>query len=188
LAPQIAFREANLAVDLIGVDRANWVAQDGQDLRALTPFPDMPLLELEDGATLRGIAPLLYYAALHADGALGPAPGSWNGVRLAEQIDFVSSYLQPSIGGLRQVATASELKRLLARLARGLALLDTHLSLNPFIGPDRYSIADIYSWAVTSAVDISLWRFDHLDRWHAQIRERPAVRAALAAERALFGR
>ncbi|WP_084583493.1 hypothetical protein [Sphingomonas azotifigens] len=188
LAPQIAFREAGIAAELVAVDAISGIARDGRDLGFLTPLPDMPLLERSDGVTLQGTIPLLHFAAQQAGTTLLPALSNWEWFRLIERMEFISYSLQPSVLGLRRVASTAELKILLGRLGRSLALLDTYLALHPFVGPSDYSIADIHAWTVIAALESGIPRFDNLDRWRRQVAARPAVCAALAAERALFAR
>jgi glutathione S-transferase len=54
-APHIAFRELGIDVDFVNVDLRNQVTSDGNDFTSLNPFGYVPLLEFDDGATLREV-------------------------------------------------------------------------------------------------------------------------------------
>lgn len=183
LAPQIAFHEAGIAVEAIGVDLARRRTDDGRDFDVLSPLGQVPLLELDDGATLHHAPVILRFVA-------GLAP--WAG--LAAPDDGASS---DSLSALRlsewlHCAEGSDG----AVSLRQLGWIDLQLATGPYLCGSGLTIADIYIWvllakgrsldggAIPSLANAATG-FGNIGRWHMRIAARPAVRLACADERRL---
>jgi glutathione S-transferase len=197
-APHIAFREIGIDIVLISVDLRSHVTSDGDDFTSLNPFGYVPLLEFNDGATLReAVAILLYAAELNPDAALAPMPGTLARFRLFEWLNFLSSEMHPSLRSLVGASSMAEVNRAQSRLEKHFAWINVQLSAKPYLLGQDYSIADIYLWVMsnwiqTVATDGSfrpsadLNGFESIHRWHESIAKRDAVKAAVDFERRLI--
>jgi glutathione S-transferase len=196
LSPHIVTRELGLEIRLIKVDYKTHRTEDGQDFYKISPFGYVPVLELDDGTTLReGPAIVQYLADLKPDANLVPASGTIERYRLQEWLSFLTSeihkgfipLLYPQQAGQYGVQTAKP------KLEKRYAWLDEHLASNPYLMGDAYTVADAYLYALTQwgraawlaatySADISYDGLDNLRDWYQRMRQRPAVRSALNFE------
>jgi len=189
LAPHIVLRELQLPFELIRVDNRTKQTADGADFLAINPKGYVAALQLDNGEVLtEGPAILQYLADLKPHAGLAPANGSWERVRLQEGLNFVSSEIHGGLGWLFNAAIAEEVKALFReKLFKRLSVLDRTLARQDYLLGASFGVADAYLFTVlrwTEGFAIDLQRWPALARFQARIGERPAVRAALAAETA----
>lgn len=192
-AAHIALREAGVAVRLVKVDLRNRTTADHAEFTHLNPFGYVPVLEFDDGATLREVTAILLFAADRAPGAqLAPASGTMERLRLFEWLSFLATEMHGCIrcAGVQAPKTADWTNA----LEKQFAWIDLQLVYKPFLMGGCYTVADIYLWVMSNwmrptklnggaEADFGLRRFANLQRWHETIAARDAVAAALAAER-----
>jgi len=189
LAPHIVAREAGLAIELVEVDLAKHKLKDGGDYFAINPRGYVPLLELDDGTRLTEVAALVQYLAdLNPQAKLAPTAGTFDRIKLQSWLTFVSSELHKVFSPwLWHKDTApSTVKAVREKIALRFIELDRVLAAQPYLMGERFSVADAYAFAIvnwSNLLDVSLAPYPALADYVARIAERPAVRAAMRAER-----
>lgn len=187
LSPHIVAREAGLTVEIVKVDLVTKTLEDGSDYRAVAPKGQVPALLLDNGALLTEGAVIVQYLADQApDSGLIPAAGSFERYRVQEWLNFIGSEIHKSYVPLFRPDTPEDYKPIArANVAAKLAVLDAALADKPFLTGDTFTVADAYAYTVSrwtgyAGVDVS--GLANLKAFAARVSERPAVRAALAAE------
>ena len=196
-APHIAFREIGIDIELVAVDLASKLTRAGRDFTTLNPTGCVPLLEMDDGSTLRETSVILRFAAeLMPSARLARVTDPVAALRLGEWLSFLASDVHQGLRHLAAAQTASGAAAMRQRLLKDFAWIDVQLATAPYLAAQGYSVADIYLWVIANwtrapwidsvrDIDLDLSRFDNICRWHKRVAQRPAVRAALEAERLL---
>ena len=181
LANHIALLEAGLPFELVRVDRDKRTA-DGRDFRAINRKGYVPALELDDGTVLTENLALLVWIAERGRSLL-PAEGLAR-ARVLESLAFMTSELH---GNFKPFffpdATAAERDRSRANLVRHFATIADQLGDRAFLVGDALTIADPYlfvmgTWTTLHGIDAP----PAITQFVAQMKQRPAVARALAAE------
>ncbi len=188
LCPHIVLREAGLEFDLVSVDFASKTTATGENFLAVTPLGLVPVLQLDDRTILTEVAAIvLYIADLVPTSGLAPAPGSMARVRLYERLGFIATEVHKSFAPLFRPDCPDTWKTTVRdQLGQRLSLLDRELATAAYLLGDTFSVADAYLFTVlgwTRFVAIDLAAYPNLSAYVARIKARPAVQAALAAER-----
>ncbi len=189
LAPHIAIREAGLAdkVELVRVDTATHRLPDGSDYHAINPNGYVPVLQLEDGELLtEGPAIQQYLADLAPASRLVPPAGSLARTRLHEWLGYINSELHKAMATLFDTSLPESVSQpIRERVGKRLTVAAQRLEGNTWALGDDFSVADAYLYVVLSwgrFIDIDIGRWPVLQRHHARVGERPAVREALRVE------
>ena len=187
LAAHIVLRELQLPFRAIRVDNHSKLTADGADFLAINPKGYVAALQLDNGQVLtEGPAILQYLADLKPDAGLAPANGSWERVRLQEDLNFISSEVHGGLGWLFSTQLGEEAKTLLRHtLFKRLDLLNQRLEQQDYLLGSHFSVADAYlftvlRWTLGFAIDLGQW--PALARFQARIEVRDSVKAALAVE------
>lgn len=188
LASHIALLEAGLAVEPVLASTKTHTLPDGSDFYKLNPLGYVPLLELDDGTLLReGPAILQYVADLAPLKNLAPANGTMQRYRLQEWLSFISTEIHKNFSPMFSPTMPEEAKTIFKDKLKGrYAWLDEQLAGKTFLTGEHFTVADCYLFTVTNwakPVGLDLSGFSNLQAWHARIGERPAVQAAIAAEK-----
>ena len=190
LSPHIVLRELGLPFALERVDLGTKTTGSGEDFRAVNPKGCVPALQLDDGEVLtEGAAIVQYLADSHAPGRLAPASGTVERARLDGHLVFIATELHKGFGPLFNPGIAPEARAAaVATLERKLGLVERVLAEGgPFLTGADFTVADAYlfviqGWAPKFGIDIAA--FPHLAAFARRVAERPAVQAALEAEKA----
>jgi glutathione S-transferase len=187
LPVHVALREAGLPFDLERVDLRTKRTASGDDFLAIAPKGYVPALRLDGGELLTETAALLQYVAdLAPAGRLSPPPGTFARVRHTEWLTFLSSELHKGFAPFTIMAGPSPESRAWAkeRLERRVALIGQQLAGGPYLLGEGPYVVDFYAfWALNTYARLLQAELDGpLPAYLARLRERPAVRAALAAE------
>ncbi|MEO4016488.1 glutathione transferase GstA [Pseudomonas rossensis] len=187
LAPHIVLRELDLSFELIRVDNTTKRTANDEDFLAINPKGYVAALQLDNGQVLtEGPAILQYLADLRPDANLAPLSGTFERVRLQEWLNFVSTEIHGGLSGLFSSQFPDEIKALIKeKLFKRFAVLCQTLERQDYLLADGFSIADAYlftvlRWSHLFAIDLNEW--PALARFQARVDQRPAVKAALAAE------
>ncbi|MCW2246915.1 glutathione S-transferase [Azospirillum fermentarium] len=187
LSPHIVAHEAGLAVQAVKVDLVTKTLEDGSDYRAVAPRGQVPALLLDNGALLTEGAVIVQYLADQApDSGLLPPAGSFERYKVQEWLNFIGSEIHKSYSPLFRPDTPEAYKPIArANVAAKLAVLDAALAGKPYLTGDTFTVADAYAytvsrWAGHAGVDVG--GLANLKAFAARVADRPAVRAALAAE------
>jgi len=185
LATHIALREAGLDFTLDKVDPKTKRTSDGRDYNALNPKSYVPALELDDGQVLtEGAAIQLWVADQKPELKLAPAHGTLPRYRLEEWMVFIATEVHKGFSPLYRPINEEHKQATLARLGTRLDYLEKHLQGRSYL-MDSFSVADGYlftvlRWCPRTGVDLAKW--PNLKAFVERVGNRPAVKAALAAE------
>lgn len=188
LSPHIVLREAGVTFTLEKVDTAAGKTESGADYRTINAKGYVPALQIEDGAVLtEGAAVIQFIADRHPDANLAPAAGTLERARLQEHLNFIASEIHKAFTPLFRPDSSEEMKAAAkANVRRRLSQMEQQLADGRayLMGAD-FSVADAYLFTVaswTTPMGIGLDDWPHLQALVARIKERPSVRAAMAAE------
>lgn len=190
LSPHIVLREAGLPFELERVDLKTKLTETGADYRSINPKGYVPALRLDDGEILtEGPAIVQYLADRVPDRKLAPAAGTMERYRLMEWLNFISTELHKSFGALFNPQTAEDWKAFVrGLLGQRLDYVATQLGSRAYLMGDAFSVPDAYlftvlNWGQWTGIDVGQW--PSLKDYVARIAARPAVHAALVAEKLL---
>jgi glutathione S-transferase len=187
LSPHIVACEAGLPIELIKVDLETKLTETGEDFQKINPHGYVPTLILDDGNKLtEGPAIVQYLADRVPDKKLVPEAGTIERYHLQQWLNFVATEIHKNFSPLFD-ASASQSSKDSAKekLILRLGAVAEHLSEQPYLLGQAFSVADIYlfvtlSWGHYVNVDISQW--PALTRYYEKISARPAVQQALREE------
>ena len=188
LASHIAILEAGLTVEPVLASTKTHTLPDGTDFYKLNPLGYVPLLEMDDGTLLReGPAILQYIADLAPLKNLAPANGTLQRYRLQEWLSFISTEIHKNFSPMFNPNMPAEAKTIFKdKLKSRYTWLDEQLADKPFVTGEHFTVADCYLFTVTNwakPLGLDIAGCANLMAWHARIGERPAVQAAIAAEK-----
>jgi glutathione S-transferase len=182
LHPHITLREAGLPFELVRVDLRAHKTSDGGDYYKVNPKGYVPALQLDDGSILtEGAVIDQYVADLKPQSKLLPPAGTMERYRVQESLHFIATEIHKAFGPLFGGSDeAKELAR--TRIGKRFDLLAHELDARPYLVGDGFTPADAYlfnmlTWATHTGIDLALQAF------FARVQQRPAVQAALAAEK-----
>ena len=187
LSPHIALREAELAFTLVRVDFARGrVTDDGQHLVDVNPKNYVPVLLLPNGERLTEGAVMVQYIADQVPNKhLAPPPGTFERVRLQEWLNFMATELHKAFSPLySRDANDTYKESVKRRIQLRMGYLANAVSDRPYLMGDRFTVADGYALYNLRSYRRHVQRElpEPLTAYHDRIAERPAVKAALAAE------
>ncbi len=187
LSPHIVAREAGIPIQLVLVPRDKQLP-DGSDYRAKNPNGYVPALELDDGTVLtEGPVIVQYLADLKPEAHLAPPNGTLPRYQLQSWLNFVTSELHKTFSPLFNPKTPDEFKTMSKeKLNDRFTFVDKQLADRRYLTGATFSVADAYlfvmvRWAQAMGFDVAKW--PHLTRFAKDVADRPAVAAALDAEK-----
>ncbi len=190
LASRIATEEAGLDADFIQVLPGRTLP-DGGDFLAVSPMGYVPALQTQSGLTLTENPAVLQYIADNAEeGVLAPALFSEERYRMQLWLNFVSTEVHKAVFAplFAKESSDAEKAAALGRVAKPFTVLSEHLVDRAHLGA-TFTVADAYllsvlNWCETAGVDIAAWPV--LLGYRTQLRKRPSVARAMAAEMPLL--
>lgn len=188
LSPHIALREAGIAFDLEQVDLKAKKTKSGADYLAINPKGQVPVLELDGGATLtEGPAIVQYIADQRPNSGLAPGAGSLPRYKLMEWLNYITSELHKPIGALFSPLTPDAYKELVKtdQLPKKLAYVDGQLAGKQYLTGDGFTVADAYLFTVinwTNFLKVDISAHANVKAFMARVAARPKVQEALKAE------
>lgn len=186
LHPHIALREAGLTFDLVRVDLRAHKTQDGRDYYAVNPKGYVPALELDDGSLLtEGAVIDQYIADRKPEAKLLPAAGTMDRYRVQEWLNFIASEIHKAFSPLFGNDEAAK-DQARTRIGKRFDLVSKALESKSYLVGDAFTVADGYlfnmlRWTAFTGIDLAKW--PALKAYFERIEQRPAVKAALAAEK-----
>ena len=189
LHPQIALREAGLAFDLVRVDIRAHKTHDGADFYAINPKGYVPVLELDDGTRLTEGAVIDQFVADKNPGAkLLPPAGTIERVRVQEWLHFIGTEIHKQFSPLFNPQLPEDEKTAQrTKIGNRFDYVQKELGAKTFLLGDTFTVADGYlfnmlRWTQFTGIDLARW--PGLAAYSTRVESRPAVKAALEAERA----
>lgn len=188
LSPHIVSKELGFNVELERVDLSTKKTQSNIDFNTINPKGYVPVLELDDGQRLtEGPAIVQYLADQRPEAGLLPRPGTFERYRVQEWLNFISTELHKGFSPLFNPKTPDAYKAIATeRLTARLAHVAQELGEKPYLFGEQFTVADAYLFTVltwTSYVKIDLGAWPVLAAYQARVAARPAVQAALGAEK-----
>ena len=187
MSPHIVLEESGLRYETERVNLKTKATETGADFNAINLRGYVPALLLDDGQLLTEGPAIVQYIADKAPGAkLAPANGSLERYKLQEWLNFTTSEMHKSMGGLFNDKMPAEAKQIVKDgLAKRLAYLDEHLGKNDFIMGKEFSVVDAYlftvlGWGKWVGVDVEA--FPNVKAYLGRVGSRPKVQEALKAE------
>ena len=191
-----ALAEAGVAYELVPVDLEKGENKTPAFL-ALNPHGKIPVLTDGDFALPESNAILWYVAESHPASGLVPRnDGTLAALqaraRIAQWIDFAQTTLYAAYADWWSHALGDEAKRIpaaavaaLAKIHRGLGVMDTVLAARPHIATDAFSLADIVNASMVFALerrlpDDPLAKYDRVRAWYERVAARPSFAGAIA--------
>jgi len=189
LHPQIALREAGLKFDLVRVDLRAHKLSDGTDYYGINPKGYVPALELDDGTLLTEGAVIDQYVADKNPAAkILPPVGSIERVRTQEWLHFIGTEIHKAFSPLFNHALPDADKEAARKKVSGrFDYVEKQLGSKPYLLGDTFTVADAYlynmlRWTAFTGIDLAKW--PGLAAFSTRVEARPAVKAALEAEKA----
>lgn len=188
LSPHIVLREAGYDFEIERVDFATKKTSSGVDYLTVNPNGFVPALRLDDGRVLtEGPAIVQYLADQKPESGLCPKPATFERAELQQWLNFISTELHKGYSPLFSPKTPEEHKTVVREaLSKRLDYVARTLEGREFLYGDHFSVADAYLFTVISwgkYVGVPLDPWPTLVAYQARIKERPTVKAAMAAER-----
>jgi glutathione S-transferase len=186
LHPQITLREAGIPFEMERVDLRSHKVHDGTDYYAVSPKGYVPALRLDDGSLLtEGAVIDQYVADLRPEKKLIPAAGTMERYHVQEWLNFIATEIHKSFSPLfGNDEAAKEAPR--ARLAKRFDFVQESLGSRPYLTGETFTVADAYlfntlRWTAFTGIDLAKW--PGLKAFFERVEQRPAVQAALAADK-----
>ncbi len=177
--------------DAIAVTLRTHQLKDGTDYYNIQPMGYVPLLVLSNGEQLHETPVIVQYLADAMPAAkLAPVNGTWARYKLQEWLNFIATELHKGgFAPLFQSATPADIKvTVTEKLHKRLAWVNAELTGDFLLSSVDfgYSVADTYlfnvtNWASMLKVDLSM--YDNILAFRNRVSLRPAVVAALNAEK-----
>jgi glutathione S-transferase len=189
LHPQIALREAELPFDLVRVDLRAHKLHDGSDYYAVNPKGYVPLLELDDGTRItEGVVIAQFVADRNPSARLLPPPGTMERVRVQEWLNFIATEIHKQLSPLFNSQLADADREAQKRKVAGrFDFVVKELGGKPYLTGETFTVADGYLFNMlrwTPHLGFDLARWPTLKAYFERVEARPAVKAAIDAERA----
>jgi glutathione S-transferase len=187
LSPHIVLREAGHKFDLEQVDLGAKKTKSGADFLKINPKGYVPALQLDSGDVITEGPAIVQYLADQAPATkLAPANGSLERYKLQEWLNFTTSEIHQSLGGLFNDKLPAEAKALIKeRIAGRLKFLDEHLGRNNFIMGKDFTVVDAYMFTVLGWgkwVGVDIEAYPNVKAYFGRVGSRPKVQEALKAE------
>jgi len=188
LHPQIALREAGLPFELVRVDLRAHKLADGRDYYAVNPKGYVPTLELDDGTRVtEGAVIDQYIADLSPSAKLLPPSGTLERIRVQEWLHFIGTEVHKQFSPLfnPQLPDADR-ETQKKKIAGRFDYIEKVLGDRHYLVGETFTVADGYlfnmlRWTAHTGIDLARW--PALKTYFARIEARPAVKAAIEAER-----
>lgn len=189
LASNIALHETGVKFELSKVNFADKKTSGGEDFMAVNPKGYVPALKLDDGTVLTENAALLpYIADLNPGSGLAPKAGTIERFRLTEWLAYINSEVHKQFSPFFNPKTTDVQKEAgRAALNKRISLVEKTLSSQPFLLGSAFSVADAYLFTVlrwSPKAELDLAPYPAVQAWMQRVRSRPAVEAAINAEKA----
>ncbi|WP_437339296.1 glutathione transferase GstA [Sorangium sp. So ce394] len=188
LSPHIALREAGLEFDLERVHLGTKKTRSGADFTLINPKGYVPALEIEGGEVLtEGPAIVQYIADRRPESGLAPPAGTLARYRLQEWLNFIGTELHKQFAPLFKPRAPDEQKSAArAILGQRFGYVAQRLDGATYLLGEQFTVADGYlftvlTWTRSAGVDLGGW--PGLGQYKDRVGARPAVQAAIAAEK-----
>ena len=183
IAPLIAVLELGLEITLEYVDLETKITQSGVDLATVNPKGVLPVMILDDGEILTETSViLLYIADLKPAADLSAATGSRHYYRIIEWMVYFASEIHKLFTLLFWDIDDGAKTEVSRRILQKFDFIEAALADKEYLVADRYSIADMYLYAVIRGlhlIDVDMALYPRVAAFKERMEKRPAVIQAL---------
>jgi len=185
-APHTILHEIGKPFDIVKVDIKAKKTESGIDYTTITKRGAVPLLQLDNGDTVReGVVILQYLADQNPDKNLAPRYGTMERVRVNEWLNFITTDLHKSFFVFFYDGGDKAKDLYTTKLDRHWAMVNDELANQDYICGNDFTIADPYlyticTWAVKT--DMNLDRFPNIIAYMNRMEQRPSIQKAMEAE------
>ena len=186
-APHIALREFGQDFELVKFDMRTRLLDNGADLLTVNSKGLVPVLEMRDGQRLTEVSAILQYIADLNPGAHPQAADPLWKYRVMEWLNFIATEIHKIYWPIFHGGFDEEKTKARQKASESLKWAAGKLGEKPYLmDGGLFSIVDCYffttlMWARPGGVDLNAWPV--FDAYMRRMRERPAVTAALQAEK-----
>jgi glutathione S-transferase len=188
LNPHIMLREAGLKFDLEKVNLGTHKTEKGADFYGINPKGYVPALQLDGGQLLtENPAIVQYIADQKPELKLAPPNGTLERYQLQEWLAFIGTEIHKAFSPLfNPNIPEADKKAVHDRLGKRFEFVAKSLEGKQFMMGGQFTAVDSYlfvmlQWAGNMKVDLSRW--PSLKAYHERLAARPAIKAALDAEK-----
>jgi len=194
LATLIALEEAGLAYEPRKLSLKDSEQRSPEYLK-INPKGRVPALVTDRGVLTEGVAILAYIAQIAPQAKLAPVDDPFEFARMQAFNSYIASTVHVNHAHSRRgsrwaddpAAIAAMAAKVPQTMAESFQMIEDKMLEGPWVMGGQYSVADPYlftmaRWLPGDGVDMA--RFPKVSAHHARMLERPAVRAALAADQA----
>lgn len=186
LVVRIVIEELKLNVAFESVDLRTKKTASGINFLTINSKGAVPALELDSKEILTENAVILQYLADHAKATeLLPPVDDFKRYRVLEWLNFVASELHKGIGILFNPSVTKELREqfFFPLIKTKLHFVDNHLQHHRYLTGESFTLPDAYlfvmlQWALYFKVPLE----SHLERYFAELQNRPSIATALKQE------
>jgi glutathione S-transferase len=187
MAPHIILNELGKKFTIEKVDMGTKKTDGGKDFNKINAKSYVPTLEIKKDEVLTEVSTILQYLADKAKATkILPKSGTMARYRAMETLNFISSELHKSIGGLFNKAMPEEGRKIIIdRVSKRFDYVDGLLAKSKFIGGKSFSVSDAYAFTVINwcnwvGIDFKKWK--NIARYMEMMAARPSVQATMKAE------
>ena len=187
MAPHIILNELGKKFTIEKVDLGTKKTDGGKDFNKVNAKSYVPTLEIKKDEVLTEVSTILQYLADKAKATkILPKAGTMARYRAMETLNFISSELHKSIGGLFNKAMPEDGRKIIIeRASKRLDYVDGLLGKTKFIGGKSFTVSDAYAftvigWCKWVGIDLTKWK--NISRYMEMMAARPSVQAAMKAE------
>ena len=187
MAPHIILNEIGKKFTIEKVDLGTKKTDGGKDFNKVNAKSYVPTLEIKKDEVLTEVSTILQYLADKAKATkILPKAGTMARYRAMETLNFISSELHKSIGGLFNKAMPEDGRKIIIeRASKRLDYVDGLLGKTKFIGGKSFTVSDAYAftvigWCKWVGIDLTKWK--NISRYMEMMAARPSVQAAMKAE------
>lgn len=180
IAPLIVALELDIDITLEYVDLTTKRIRTGEPLQAVNPKDFIPVMKLDNGEILTETSVMMSYLAdLKPEVGLNAKACSPDHYRIAEWMSFFASEIHKFytilFWDIDERAKAEVARRILEKFD----FIEAALKDKKYLVGGRYSIADIYLYAVIRGLhlieDVDMTRIPNVAAFKTRIEQRPAV-------------
>ena len=183
IAPLIAALELDIEITLEYVDLETRTTKSGADLLTVNPKGLVPVLELDNGEILtETLVMLQYIAALKPEAGLSATAATPDYYRMLEWMVYFASEVHKLFTLLFWEVEDGTRQEVARRILHKFDFIEAALAGKDYLVSNRYSIADLYLYAVIRGlhlIDVDMATYPRVTAFKERMESRPAVMQAL---------
>ncbi len=188
LVVRIVINEIGLKSEFESVDLKTKQTESDQDFFQINPKGSVPTLQLDNGVVLTENAVILQYLADTAKAhSLLPAVGNFERYRVLEWVNYITTEVHKSFGGLFNPTVSDEVKNtvFIPLIKSKFKYINQSLEHTKYLAGDHFTLPDAYlfvmmRWAESCKIDLST--YPKLISYQMQLKDRLSIQKSLKEE------